>query len=106
VQKTNRDHADFGLLGSQVCLETKKLGGKKQIILPINSEGISHTKKKKFWRISKSKIKKPSIPRKNKMTPSNFLYHSLAYTLQHTSIQKAKIQKKKKKLSLTHLIKT
>jgi hypothetical protein len=46
VQKTNRDHTDFGLLGSQVCLGTKKLRGKKQIILPINSEGISHTKEK------------------------------------------------------------
>ena len=44
VQKTNRDQADFGLLGHQVYLRTKKLEGKKQIILPINSEGISHTK--------------------------------------------------------------
>ena len=44
MQKTNRDQADFGLLGHQVYLRTKKLEGKKQIILPINSEGISHTK--------------------------------------------------------------
>jgi hypothetical protein len=29
------------------------------------------------------------------MTPSNFLSHSLAYTLQHTSIQKAKNTKER-----------
>ena len=43
-KKKLRDQNAFELLGHQVCLETKQLGGKKQIILPINSEGISHTK--------------------------------------------------------------
>jgi len=44
-RKTVRDQSDFGLLSHQVCLETKQLGGKRQIILSINNEGISHIKR-------------------------------------------------------------
>jgi hypothetical protein len=40
-----RDQSDFGLLSHKVCLETKQLGGKRQIILSINNEGISHIKR-------------------------------------------------------------
>jgi hypothetical protein len=40
-----RDQSDFGLLSHQVCLETKQLGGKRQIILSINNEEISHIKR-------------------------------------------------------------
>jgi hypothetical protein len=41
---------DFGLLGHQICLGINQLGGKRQIILPINSEGISHTKRGENFR--------------------------------------------------------
>jgi hypothetical protein len=37
------------------CLMTKQLRGKRQILLPINSEGISHKKKGQKQRKRKAK---------------------------------------------------
>jgi hypothetical protein len=39
-----KNQSDFMLFGHKVCLWTKQLGRKRQIILPINSERISHTR--------------------------------------------------------------
>lgn len=45
----------FGLLGHQVCLGTKQLKGKIQIIFSINSERISYKKKGSNKRVKKKK---------------------------------------------------
>jgi hypothetical protein len=79
----------FGLLGHQICLGINQLGGKRQIILPINSEGISHTKRgenfrerllqKKRRRKTKRKIKKKTLsishlPTQHKKNPNPFSF--------------------------------
>jgi len=78
----------FGLLGHQICLGINQLGGKRQIILPINSEGISHTKRgenfrerllqKRRRRKTKRKIKKTlsisHLPTQHKKNPNPFSF--------------------------------
>jgi hypothetical protein len=58
----------FGLLGHQVCLGTKQLKGKIQIIFSINSERISYKKKGSNKRVKKKKehsyTQKTLLPKK------------------------------------------
>jgi hypothetical protein len=44
------------------CLMTKQLRGKRQILLPINSEGISHKKKRPKTQETKSQRNSFSHP--------------------------------------------
>jgi hypothetical protein len=84
VQKKKDGQNDFGLFGHQICLGTMQLGGKRQIILPINSEGISHTKRGENFRErrlqKKTKLKEKKtlssshIPTQHKNTLTLFLF--------------------------------
>jgi hypothetical protein len=58
------------------CLMTKQLRGKRQILLPINNEGISH-KKREAKNKGNEKPKKllfTSFPPKHKKTIAAFLF--------------------------------
>jgi hypothetical protein len=72
----------FGLLGHQICLGINQLGGKRQIILPINSEGISHTKRGENFRERLLQKKRRS------KTKRKIKKNSLHLTLTHTTQKK------------------
>jgi hypothetical protein len=63
TKKKMRDQSEFGFLGHQVCLGTIQLEGKRQIILPISNEGISHTKGGDFGESIEQKKKKQKKPK-------------------------------------------
>jgi hypothetical protein len=64
TKKKMRDQSDFEFLGHQVCLGTMQLERKRQIILPISNEGISHTKGGDFGEsIEQKKKKKQKKPK-------------------------------------------
>jgi len=65
-----RDQSEFGFLGHQVCLGTIQLEGKRQIILPISNEGISHTKGGDFGESIEQKKKKQKKPKTWPSQPS------------------------------------
>jgi len=65
TKKKMRDQSEFGFLGHQVCLGTIQLEGKRQIILPISNEGISHTKGGDFGESIEQKKKKKTKKAKN-----------------------------------------
>jgi hypothetical protein len=91
-----RDQSDFEFLGHQVCLGTIQLEGKRQIILPISNEGISHTKGGDFGESIEQKKKKNKKSQKhdphnplplkktnNKNLSLTLLFNFSLYTYQH-----------------------
>jgi len=67
AKKKKDGQNDFGLFGHQICLGTMQLGGKRQIILPINSEGISHTKRGENFRERRLQKKTKLKDKKNSL---------------------------------------
>lgn len=55
-RKEMKDQSDFWLFSHQVCLEAKQLEGKRQIILRVNNERISHQKEETKKQRMKNKL--------------------------------------------------
>jgi hypothetical protein len=106
TKKKMRDQSEFGFLGHQVCLGTIQLEGKRQIILPISNEGISHTKGGDFGESieQKKKNKKSQKHDPHNLFPSIktcLSLYSLTFPYTHintlyTSIQSLNKKKHKK----------